>query len=288
MAIETIGHVKAFTAAEALGQYVLVRTSAASGTAVELCDAVDTPIGVVAVDDPNLNTDSPVAVRMLAGMQGTCKITAAGSFSIDDLLYPADDGRVDDVPNGRAIFIALEAAGAAGDIVEVRPLSPGEAGSRLVFMNSAVSTAHTNTTTAASFDVVAIIQPEDIVPGDVLEVKALVNATATNSTDTLTLRLLFAGEEIITTTAVDVADGDFGVFHAFIRFNSIGAAASIKGHGYWALGVPGSEVNNPFIKAAATEDISAAWNVAVEADWSVANAGNSCVLTDLVVIRHRN
>lgn len=50
---------------------------------------------------------------------GTRKMVAAGAFSINDVLYPAADGKVDDVPTGAAIALALEAATADGDIVEV-------------------------------------------------------------------------------------------------------------------------------------------------------------------------
>lgn len=58
-------------------------------------------------------------VVRLCTAAGTRKMVAAGAFSINDVLYPAAAGKVDDAPTGAAIALALEAATADGDIVEV-------------------------------------------------------------------------------------------------------------------------------------------------------------------------
>jgi len=55
--------------------------------------------------------------------EGTSKMTAAGAFSAGALLYPADDGKVDDAVAGKPLGRAVEAATATGDIVEVLPLA---------------------------------------------------------------------------------------------------------------------------------------------------------------------
>jgi hypothetical protein len=50
---------------------------------------------------------------------GTVKMVAAGAFSGFDVLYGAEDGKVDDAANGNPIGIAMEAATANGDFIEV-------------------------------------------------------------------------------------------------------------------------------------------------------------------------
>lgn len=64
---------------------------------------------------------SPALIRM--DIEGTSKMTAAGTFSAGATLYSADDGKVDDAVAGKPVGKALEAATAAGDIVEVLPAS---------------------------------------------------------------------------------------------------------------------------------------------------------------------
>jgi hypothetical protein len=60
------------------------------------------------------------AIRMDG--DGTSKMTAAGTFAAGATLYPADDGKVDDVVIGKPVGKSMEAATAAGDILEVVPV----------------------------------------------------------------------------------------------------------------------------------------------------------------------
>ena len=280
---------KGFTPGEVLVQHRLVRLTAASGTQVEYCDSEDTPIGVVIESDPNMVAgEGSVSVRMLnAG--GTFEVMAAGAFSIGDHLYPADDGKVDDVVNDtKAVFVALEAATADGDIVEVRSLFASESGSALLFASAAASTTHTASAAATDFDVVATIQPEDIQIGDVLEISAIVDVIAANGADTLALELGLGTEALAQIAAFNITTGDIGYFHAFVRIQATGAAGNIRAHGEQSLGVPGTIVPTKFIKAAAAEDLSAAFTIVVQATFDSANAGNQAALNQLVVFRHRH
>ncbi|NIM61645.1 MAG: DUF2190 family protein [Acidobacteria bacterium] len=59
-----------------------------------------------------------VAIR-LRNAEGTRKATAAGAFSIGATIYGAASGKVDDAISGTAFGLALEAATADGDIVEI-------------------------------------------------------------------------------------------------------------------------------------------------------------------------
>ena len=105
--------IKTFTAAEDLLERCRVKQSSTAGQ-VEYADSDDQYIGIT---EYGVDSGDRIAVRMRT-QSGTVKVTAAGAFSVGDELWPADDGQVDDSLNGDAEFIALEAATAAGDIVE--------------------------------------------------------------------------------------------------------------------------------------------------------------------------
>ena len=81
------------------------------------CDTTDLPAGVL---QNSPVSGSGASVRYL----GTTKVEAAGAFSEGDELIVADsNGRVDtataSTANANVVGIALEAAGAAGDVVEM-------------------------------------------------------------------------------------------------------------------------------------------------------------------------
>jgi len=108
------GNYKTFTSGEALAIYCRVKYSA--GTVV-YADAGEPYIGITM---EAVATATPVTVRLRTA-SGTCKVTAAGTFSTAAQLYGADDGEVDDVAAGQVFGMALEAATADGDIIEAIP-----------------------------------------------------------------------------------------------------------------------------------------------------------------------
>lgn len=153
--------------------------------------------------------------------------------------------------------------------------------------NTASSTAVTNTTTETDLDVTRKIDGAALVAGDMIEVLVGVVATATNGTDTLNVKLYVGTEEIAATGAVDVANNDIALIHAFITARAVGASGSLIAYGTHALGASGTVTAKAFRKAAATEDVSGVTTIKATATWSVANAGNSCALEVLDVIYHR-
>lgn len=160
----------------------------------------------------------------------------------------------------------------------------------LLYSATAASTAHTNTTTEALFDKNYTIPANFLKVGDVIRVKAQAIATVTNSTDTLTLVLYIGGltgTAIITTGAVDVANGDIGYIEADIVIRTVGASGTFVATGTQALGVPGTVTAKPWLKASTTIDTTAAQQIGIGADWSVASASNSARLDvlDIQLIR---
>lgn len=106
--------IKAFTSGEALEARCRVKMSSAT---VVYADAGEDFIGVT---EHACASGDVVSVK-LKNVSGTFKVQAAGAFDSETVLYGAADGCVDDTESGSAQFYSLEAATAAGDIVEALP-----------------------------------------------------------------------------------------------------------------------------------------------------------------------
>ena len=111
---------KAFVCGGAIGRYLRVVTPAALSAA----PFNDVEIGTI--EEAAFVSGDVRSVRLRTA-SGTCKMVAGGTFSIGATLYGASSGTVDDIANGNRIGIALEAATASGDVVEVLR-SPGAYG----------------------------------------------------------------------------------------------------------------------------------------------------------------
>jgi hypothetical protein len=93
-----------------------VKLNGSNKLAVCGAGATETEVGTMRV--AALAADEYVAVRLPTAM-GTTKMVALTSFAREALLYAGAGGYVDDVVNGKPIGVALEAATALGDVVEV-------------------------------------------------------------------------------------------------------------------------------------------------------------------------
>lgn len=109
---------KTFSAGEALAEKRLVKLSAAGVVAYADAAAADNAIGV---NDFAVALNEPGSVNLGSNCQ-TQEFTAAGAIAVGALFFQADDGKVQALPAGagtyRNVGIALEAAGADGDIFE--------------------------------------------------------------------------------------------------------------------------------------------------------------------------
>lgn len=158
-------------------------------------------------------------------------------------------------------------------------------GGGLLYNSVAESAEHENTTTAANFDKSFSIPANTLQVGDVLRIRANVTVNDNNSTDTLTLLLTIGGTTIVTTGAVDVADGDIGFMDVLVTIRTIGASGTMVASGLAALGVPGTVTGKAVSLASTAIDTTVANVVAVNADWSVAHADNEASLTQLTIER---
>lgn len=108
---------KAFVATEAITRYMAVKL--ATGTTVSICGSNEANIGFA---DETVASGETLTVK-LKNAGGTFKAIANGTFSAAATLYNMADGEVDDIAGGTARYVALEAATAAGDIVEILPIA---------------------------------------------------------------------------------------------------------------------------------------------------------------------
>lgn len=279
MSQENTTGIRTFVAAAALEAFRRVKLDS-NGKAV-YADADDIGIGTTLEEDAA--SGEHVSVR-LWNFPGTRKITCAGAVAKGARLFCMDAGKFDDASEsgGPAVVEALAAGTGDGSIIEARPLSLDKSGG-LLYEALADSAAVTNTTTATKFDKKKTIDGNLLKKGDVLRVKAQGIATATNATDTLKAELLLGTEVIADTGAVDVANNDIFYIDAEIVIVDVGASGKIRACGVHAIGASGAITAKAFRKAEAAEDLSVDVEIAVQATWSVANAGNSCKLEILSV-----
>lgn len=113
------GPTKSFTAGGAIAQFLRVKLTAGK-LAIAGAGATDGAVEIGTIEDAAFADGDVKAVR-LRNAQGTKKMVAAGAFSAGAAVYGAAGGKVDDAVSGSAHGIAMEAATADGDVVEVMP-----------------------------------------------------------------------------------------------------------------------------------------------------------------------
>jgi hypothetical protein len=109
--------IRTFTAtAVALAARIRVKHTAGAAT-VEVAGAGEQHVGVT---EYACAASSEVALKLL-NFPGSVEMTASKIIAVGATIYGAAAGKVSDAAVGSAIGIALEAAGANGDIIEVLP-----------------------------------------------------------------------------------------------------------------------------------------------------------------------
>lgn len=158
----------------------------------------------------------------------------------------------------------------------------------IAYTNTAASTAVSNTTTETLFDKSYSIPANSLRVGQLIRIRYQVIATATNSTDTLAVKLYIGGltgTALISHAATDVADNNVvsGEYEVILR--TVGASGTMVGCGTYKS-VPAAEGTMTIkddILASTAINTTAAQVIGVSATWSVASASNSCRLDFLRV-----
>lgn len=270
------------------GSHRLVAAGAlSSGEVQQLADGRASVVDGLAAIAANDTHD-----QVIEGIRSFVSASAV-TFSKGDQVYW-------DVANNTAVTLANAAAGdiylgrahkakVSGELVvqvDVNALCEMHCrGEGKLYAQVAASAAVTNTTTETNFDKTYSIPAGKLKAGDILRIRAQVIATATNATDTLTVRLKLGSTTIVATSAVDVANNDIAVLDVTIILRTVGASGTMVAFGFVSLGVPGTATGRAVNLASTAVDTTAALVAAVSAEWSVANAGNSCRLDGFTVER---
>ncbi|HEX7860065.1 MAG TPA: capsid cement protein [Verrucomicrobiae bacterium] len=116
------GGITKFADAAITERWLLAKVGSASDR-IAVCGASDIPIGVIS-DEAAAVGDS-VSVSLLGSSRGTVRMVASAAIVQGALLEPAASGRVATLGAGagthHVVGRALDAAGAAGDVIEVDP-----------------------------------------------------------------------------------------------------------------------------------------------------------------------
>lgn len=172
---------------------------------------------------------------------------------------------------------AAEEEAEAREIVLANPTSAGTA-----LTNSTTETVLASTTLA----------PYSLQPGKVYHLHGTVIATATNSTDTLTVNIevgptTLTGTAVATTGAVDVADNNVMAFDIWFTVRNASSASVVIASGTGTiLGAEGTATSRVVYESLSLDN-SVTQRVEVTGTWSVASASNSCrsdqfILTELI------
>lgn len=103
------------TSAGAVARYLRVKTTGA----VAVAGALDQSLGTMELTCVEAG---PCTVRLKTA-PGTRKMVAAAAISANALVYGAASGKISSVANGNIEGVALEAATADGDVIEVVPVN---------------------------------------------------------------------------------------------------------------------------------------------------------------------
>lgn len=183
-------------AGEALGANVRVKVE--SGTATDPVEVVAAGAGEqhIGTTEYAAADGEFVAVRP-RNMDGTHMVTAAGAFSRGATLYGAASGKVDDASSGSAIGVAMEAATADGDIVEMIDFSVLSTTAGTVSIDDAGGHTSETTVEAALQEIYQdLLSAQAFIP---VPVTGLIETDGTNT-------VAFLGPS--TTPKLDLANGD--------------------------------------------------------------------------------
>jgi hypothetical protein len=124
MAQEVQGKIRSFSAGAALLEHRLVRMDGSTAETVNYPAATAGNFVVGATCERPIASGEKGPIRMFnAG--GTVRLTAAGAITANAVVYVSGAaGKIDDTANGAAIGIALKAATADGDVIEVMVFKP--------------------------------------------------------------------------------------------------------------------------------------------------------------------
>ena len=207
---------------------------------------------VVAASDAEVQNPTSAATISATGASAASEAEPAGSLSLGD---SGPEARVNSTWGGvpTAVYTATDASAAVS--------------------NTTAETAFGNSVTLAA----ALLRA-----GSRLRIRAQGIATATNGTDTLTIKVKIGNTVLVTTGAVDVADDDIFVIDCDLVVRTVGTGGTFVSNAMQILDAAGTALKAAFLASTAI-DTTATQAVTVTATWSAASTANSCRMDMLTV-----
>lgn len=153
----------------------------------------------------------------------------------------------------------------------------------LTYTTVAASATITNTATETDFNQTAVIAANTLKAGDLIRVQAHAVCSATNGTDTLTVKLKIGSTVIASTGALDVANGDVVLVDALLVVRTIGASGTFVASGIINIGVPGTATTKVFNLASTAIDTTVNQTIKLTGQWSAVSSGDVVALQSFVV-----
>ena len=162
------------------------------------------------------------------------------------------------------------------------------------YVQTAAGTALTNSTAATNMAVAPNIPANSLKVGDKIRIRAQVIATATNSTDTLTVKPQItpvtsgSAVDLATTGAVDVANNDVAIIDIEVTIRTIGVSGTMVAMGHIGLGASGTVTMKGVYLGSTTIDTTQAQTIGIQGTWSALSAGDSarCDILSVELIRN--
>jgi len=160
---------------------------------------------------------------------------------------------------------------------------------KLLYTSTAASSEITGSSTETAFSTGSYTIPANTLrAGSVIKVRFQGIATATNLTDTLTIKLYIgglSGTAILTSSATDATNNDIFAGDVYIVIRTIGSSGTFVANGTFTKveAASGTATRVDAITASTTIDTTASQAITVSATWSTTSGSNSCRLDVFVV-----
>ena len=217
-------------------------------------------------------------------LQGKTITDAIAADTICQVTMPRENDTVKARVAAGALAITKEdKVISAGDGTVKKLVSGGD--TDLLYNAIADAAALTNTTSETAFDKSYTFPVGSLKAGDKIVIEGEVRATATNSTDTLTVKVKIGSTLLATSGAVDVANNDICVFRLTLTVTDVGATGHFTASGTISLGVAGTVTAKAVYVDSTAIDTTATQAITVTGQWSNASSSNSATLEQLSVSR---
>jgi len=145
-----------------------------------------------------------------------------------------------------------------------------------VFVQTADSTAITNTAAETSYDASAYTFPANSLrAGDIIDIEAQILITAHTGADTLTNKLKIGGTVLASSGAVNNAANDVCTIRIRVIIRTAGAGGTFTCYGFIADGAPGTVTDKPITPVTGSIDTTANQALSLTGQWSASTASDS-------------